>query len=89
MAADGSRELIRPSESLALAPDRDVRPCGTQDIERKFAQCGEVLSGVVAAVSGAIFVNAHIEHPVHAVLDAPVRPHHGGKALGINWAEDR
>jgi hypothetical protein len=86
LAEDGSGELIGPSASFALAPDRYAGPCGLKDVKSEFAQDREVLRAMVAPVARAILVKADIEHPVQAVFDFPVFASRFGKCLRVKRA---
>ena len=42
------------------------------DVEGDVAEHGEVVWAVVFSVAGVVLVHDHIEHPVEAILDAPM-----------------
>jgi hypothetical protein len=45
-------------------------------------QQGNVLRPVILTVSGLVLVHGHVEDPMQAVLDPPMRTGHLTKALG-------
>ena len=82
MADDESGRGVVTSGSLALSCNGDFRSGGSQDIEGDFTQDGEVFWAVVLAVAGAVLIKGGVEHPVEAVLDAPMRSHGLGERKG-------
>lgn len=44
-----------------------------EQIEGDAPQDGKVLRGIAAPDAAIVFPESHVEHPVHAVFDAPVR----------------
>jgi len=85
LAEDGSSEGVGPSGALSFAPDGNFGPCALEDVEGEFSDDGEVFRAVVLAISGPILVEADVEHPMHAVLDAPM----GARAALANCSADR
>lgn len=89
-------EGIEPSGACVLAADGDAGSGGFADVEGELAQDGEVfggvilaVAGVILAVAGAILVEGGIEHPVEAILDAPVGAKAAVKASTDSFAEGR
>jgi hypothetical protein len=81
MTEDRSGELIGPTRAPSLAVGC-ICPAwwsaGPPHLRRVARS-----RGVVAAVAGAVLVEAHVQRLVQAVLDPPVRPHNRGEPLGI------
>lgn len=63
--------------------------CFAEEIEGEFSQDGKVFRAVFLAISGAVLVEIHIEHPMQAVLDGSVGAKGGGEALTGEGVEDR
>lgn len=64
-----------PSRTLSLVGDAELVGLLLLDqIERKGAHEGEVCGAVAGALARMVFSKRHIEDPVQAVLDLPVRP---------------
>ena len=45
----------------------------SDDVESELAKDREVLGPVILSVSGGVFAEGDVEHPVQLVLDRPVR----------------
>src|SRR5260370_34665587 len=46
-----------------------------EEVERQAAQDREVLGGLADPHAALILAEGHVEHPMHLVLDAPMRTH--------------
>ena len=57
--------------------------CRSQEVQRDVADGGHVLGAMAGAEPAEVFVEDHIEDPVQAVLDVPVRADGAGKQHGI------
>jgi hypothetical protein len=79
---EGTSEGVGPSRSFALSADGDVWSCAFEDVAREFAEDGEVFGGMILAVSGAIFVENRVEHPVHAIFDGSKGANGLGESFG-------
>ena len=60
-----------------------------QDVEGAFADDGEVFGVVILAVAGPVFVEGGVEHPVDAVLDAPVGANGFANRSAVSGREER
>ena len=74
-------ELVVSSGALEFAAHRVLGGLELGSVQGKAPQEGQVFGPVVLAVAHRVRVHGHIEHPMQAVLNAPVRPHDGQEAL--------
>ena len=80
MADDGSCEGVRPTG--AFSGDGEFGAGFSEAVHGEFAQGCEVFRAVILAVSGAVFVEGHVEDPVQGVFDGPMGTDGCGKAFG-------
>jgi len=82
-------DVVIPGGALALQAqaglDR-VGGVGADQVEDDLLQQREVLRRVVLAHHAGILAEAHVQHPVQPVLNAPVRAHRAGQLLGREHA---
>ena len=70
MADDRSCESVGPSG--AFSGDGEFGAGFSEEVHGEFAQGCEVFRAVILAVSGAVFVEGHLEDPVQGVFDGPM-----------------
>jgi hypothetical protein len=68
---------------LAFSGDRDVRSGVSGQVQAELAEDCAVFRAIVLPVSGAIFVEIYLRHPVEAAFDHP-RP---AGTSGPAWLE--
>src|SRR5208282_6912333 len=64
---------VVPAGALELAAQGSLGGVLLHDVDRHMSQDGEVLGAMTRSVPGLVFVHDHIQPPVQAILDAPVR----------------
>ena len=82
MADDASGEGVGPSGAFAFSGDGEFGSCGSEQGEGEFSQNCQVFRAVILAVSGAVLVEGHIQHPMQGVLDGPVGADGGSETFG-------
>jgi len=73
---------VIPAGSLELSTQRSLCAILLHDVQRHMSQHGEVVRSVIGTVSGLVLVHHHVEPPVQAALDVPVRADHRVEPLG-------
>src|SRR5689334_2955460 len=70
---DSGQEIgVVPSGAFDFATQGGAIRMGLVDVERELAQDCEVLGSIVLSCAVAILGEVDVEHPVEAVLDAPM-----------------
>src|SRR5450432_3565268 len=72
MAAGSQKETIVPAGTFNFSRDRGAIWVGSQDIESKPAQDGEVFRGIVLSSAVGVLGEMDVEHPMELVLDTPM-----------------
>ena len=70
---DLQAEVIAKAGAEAFFPDTDFGRLLLEKIERKLAQQRKVFGAIASADTALIFVEGHINYPVAAILDRPMR----------------
>jgi hypothetical protein len=72
MAESSHEEGIIPAGAFDFSSQGSSIRVGSQDVEGKSAENGEVLGSMVAARAVGILGKIDVEHPMELVLDAPM-----------------
>lgn len=83
-------DIVIPSGPLALESQAGLGRVGfvrTNEVQHNLLEQGEALGSVVLADHAVILSEADIEHPVKAVLDAPMRSHDAANSAAVSTLE--
>src|SRR5262247_3915347 len=78
-----------PAGAFELGGERSLAGVAAGDVEGSTPQDGDVGGSVVAAVARGVLAQGHVELPVQAVLDVPVRAHGVEQRLRSKLARKR
>ena len=82
LGEEGGKVGVVPPGALELALHGARGGLELREIEGKPAQQSQVLGAMILTGAQPILVHGHVQNPMQPVLDAPMRPHDGQKALG-------
>src|SRR5262245_36841194 len=82
MADGGQEEGIVPAGTLDFSLDRGAIGVGSQDVEGKPTQDGEVFGCVVLSGAVGVLGEVDVEHPMELVLDGPMTARDVQQPLG-------